>query len=84
MPFCGVISCHEYNTNQPAYPTQSVYAHMMDQWRATKASGIDLYIYEDGIAPSLSCRWGGAVFAVPARLAVWVHPRPSPGARQDV
>jgi hypothetical protein len=47
IQYVGCLSCHDYQVNRPAYPTQSQLKAARDQWAATKAIGIALYIWYD-------------------------------------
>jgi len=47
IDYIGCISCHDYQGNAPAWPTVAQFSKAGDQWAATKAQGIILYIYYD-------------------------------------
>lgn len=49
ISYVGVHSAHDHNTNQPQYPTKAEFTTGMNMWKATKASGIAIYIWNDGI-----------------------------------
>ena len=47
VDYLGVISVHEYQGDNPAYPTEAHVQASIDAWAATGALGIVTYIYYD-------------------------------------